>query len=96
MITGAKPSDYTGAGDIIGLSASPNNAPNFGPNNVDSLTLNQYSEIWYKDIEGSTYSLRTMGEGYNYFGTAFSPIPEPGTMTLLGLGMLALAFFRRR
>jgi hypothetical protein len=96
MITGAKPSDYLGVGDIIGLSASPNNVPNTGPNNVSSLTLNQYSEIWYLDIAGSSYSIKTMGEGYNYFGTAFAPIPEPSVLALSGLCLAAFLMRKRR
>lgn len=96
MITGAKPSDYTGVGDIIGLSASPNNVPNIGPNVVTGLTLNQYSEIWYRDITGNSYSIYTEGESYNYFGTAFSVVPEPSTMALAGLGAAFLLTLRRR
>jgi len=96
MITGAKPSDYTGVGDIIGLSASPNNVPNVGPNVATGLIINQYSEIWYRDISGTSFTLGAFGpgQGYNIFGTAV--VPEPSTMALAGLGVAFLLMLRRR
>jgi hypothetical protein len=96
MITGAKPSDYTGPGDIIGLSASPNNVPNFGPNSVTGLTLNQYSEIWFKDITGTSFTLGAFGPGqsYNIFGVVV--VPEPGSFGVAALGSALLLIFRRR
>lgn len=96
MITGAKPSDYLGVGDIIGLSSSPNNVPNVGPNVVTGLTLNNYSEIWYRDIAGTSFTLGAFGPGqsYNIYGVVV--VPEPSTMALAGLGAAFLLVLRRR
>lgn len=82
--TGLKPADYTGNNDILGIDES-----------VDG-TINQYMSIYSKQIAGNSFSLKTQGQSCNMYGAAFTAIPEPGMLALLGLGGLLVILFRRR
>lgn len=60
----------------------------------DTATI---SGLTFKDEQGgiiSDYSMIT-GSGYNYLPSA-EPVPEPGTIALLGLGMAGLAIYGKR
>ncbi|MEX2243750.1 MAG: PEP-CTERM sorting domain-containing protein [Fimbriimonadaceae bacterium] len=57
---------------------------------IDSATDNFY---WLDLATGNANLIGSMGSG-NLLGMAYVPVPEPGTMAVLGLG--ALALMRRR
>ena len=82
VITGLKPADYTGPGDILGNDESLDNS------------INNYYAIYSRQTTGTTFSVHTFGEGRNMYGLAFASVPEPSAAVL---GLLApLALLRRR
>jgi hypothetical protein len=58
-------------------------------------TINQYYTIYYKDFAAGTFSLfQADNVGQNMYGVVVAPIPEPGTLALMGLGLAGI--LRRR
>jgi hypothetical protein len=58
-------------------------------------TINQYYSIYYKDFAAGTFSLfQADNAGQNMYGVVVAPIPEPGTLALMGLGLAGI--LRRR
>jgi DNA-binding beta-propeller fold protein YncE len=83
----------TGAVTLIGALGGPTN-PNalaYNPDNgllylADNSTDNLYT---INTATGAATLIGSMGSG-NILGMAYVPVPEPGTMAVLGLGALAL------
>jgi hypothetical protein len=83
MNTGAKPADYTGNNDILGIDEG------------NDGSINQYASIYSKEINGTQFTVRSFGEGRNMYGVAFAGVPEPSSSLLLG-AVAAAALHRRR
>lgn len=82
VVTGLKPADYAGPGDILG-----------NDENLDN-TVNNYYAVYSRQIAGTSFTVHTFGESRNMYGVAFAPIPEPSAAAL---GLLAgLGLLRRR
>ena len=64
----------------------------FGPSwtNLSSVALNGMSALCCGDIKGNYYGID------NIVVDVASPVPEPGTLSLLGLGSAYLVGRRRR
>jgi hypothetical protein len=59
-------------------------------------TVNQWYSVYYKDFAAGTFSLlQADNAGRNMYGVVVTPIPEPGTLTLVGLGIAGLLRRRR-
>ena len=58
----------------------------------NTLAANSYLlDVWMNNLQGGGIG------GYASFdGVELNAIPEPGTATLLGIGLAGLAFMRRR
>jgi hypothetical protein len=67
-------------------------------NNVTGFTLNEPLTLLGTTIGGATmtYNGITPATGNDYFGADFGAVPEPGSLLLLGSGLLGLAGMLRR
>jgi hypothetical protein len=89
----------TGVPTLIGALTGPT-SPNALAYNVDdgrmymadNSTDNFY---WINTATGQANLIGSMGSG-NVLGMAYVPVPEPGTMAVLGLGALVLARRRKK
>lgn len=60
-------------------------------------TINQYYTVYFKDFPAGTFSLfQADNTGQNMYGVAVTAVPEPGAITLMGLGLAGLLRRRRR
>lgn len=87
---------FTGTFDLIGSIGTVNNSvlPFAGLNVGDAITLSFSNQIGPGDLDvnadGSVNSFIGFGTG------EVQSVPEPGAIALLGLGVLAMGFARRR
>ncbi|MFZ4859601.1 MAG: PEP-CTERM sorting domain-containing protein [Desulfuromonadaceae bacterium] len=89
----------TGGGQVGSLVASEYGLSGWGTdNNHYAVSFDLSSVIAAADLYGKDfYTHFTMGCGNdNLIGQGTAPVPEPGTMMLLGFGILGLAVYGKR
>jgi hypothetical protein len=90
---------YTGTGTFyfVGDQMCCNGAPNGGPNNLTASGFTLWGNNWDVTM-GETKSSVPYGLGIDLVGGQYkyTPTPEPSTMMLLGSGLLALPFLRKK
>jgi hypothetical protein len=94
--------DFTLQDSKIGdfMSSFPASFPDNGQINVYSVTIDGFSS----GVHFDAYDHIVAGNGARYINAPFShdaqgggnPVPEPGTIVLLGTGFIGLAFYGRR
>jgi hypothetical protein len=60
-------------------------------------TINQWYSVYKKEVDAGTFSLfQADNAGQNMYGVVVVPVPEPGALSLVGLGLAGMLFRRRR
>jgi hypothetical protein len=88
----------SGTGNYLGLISDSGFSGMNGDNRHFAVSFDLSSVIADADLYGKEfYTHFTMGCGNdNLMGHGVAPVPEPGTMMLLGVGILGLAIFGKR